>query len=37
MKKIILNNRSIAIALLTLFTIALSPVVNATEKKPVIA
>ena len=37
MKKIILNNRSIAIALLTLFTIALSPVVNASEKKPVIA
>ncbi len=36
MKKIIMNNRSMAIALLTLFTVALSPVVNATEKKPVI-
>jgi len=37
MKKIILNNRTIAVALLTLFTLAISPVVNATEKKPVIA
>ena len=36
MKKIIMNNRSMAIALLTLFTVALSPVVNATEKKPAI-
>ena len=32
MKKIIMNNRSMAIALLTLFTVAFSPVVNATEK-----
>lgn len=37
MKKNILNNRTIAVALLTLFTLAISPVVNATEKKPVIA
>ena len=36
MKKIIMNNRSMAIALLTLFTVAFSPVVNATEKKPAI-
>lgn len=34
MKKIIMNNRFIAIALLTLFTTAFSPVVNANEKKP---
>jgi hypothetical protein len=34
MKKIIMNNRFIAIALLTLFTTAFSPVVNAGEKKP---
>ena len=36
MKKIFSNNRIIAIAFLTVFSVALAPVAIATEKKPAV-
>ena len=36
MKKIFNNNRIIAIAFLTVFTVALAPAAMAIEKKPVV-